>query len=571
MPFDDEDPHDAVDPATTGSGAGGARGGSPNAEAASAAVDDEADDKTQDFRLFNSSSSTRRHQQASGRAIRRGEKDFEAHGTRAQSGQLEASRAAMREVLGHTRTHRPRDHLRGWYFPDRWAGAAAGADDNSGLFARERVVVLESDRGTLAHTTGRVVTGAAAERGSPGWLKTWLLPEEALYLLERGSLDLWWPARGIECVFPPSSSSPSSSERKGVGGGGEEKKKKQEEKKQEQEEEGEGQGEEQAETNAKIKLEDYELGVPLSLQAAYALLIGRDGDRGKVALEKYQVYANLRRSGYKVLRATPLPPPPPPLPAAPITPARTLWEWLFALLAPNNKNNSPQDQDQHPDPARSAAPLVRPGLYRSYAQVYARLALIPRHKPSAVTDLTPPPPPTSSSFSSSSSSSTITTNTTTTTTTTPPQSAPPAEAAEENPPFRVFYHVWNNSGAAAASFTKARPPPPDFRVAVVDARATGVPTLEQMRGLLERGAPFEDVEVPTTNTTTTTQQNAGAGGIGIGGMGIGPVYRRLKHGWRNAVVAVVDGGLVSYLRFGEMAFGEERRKREGEIGNGEED
>ncbi|KAI1632450.1 tRNA-splicing endonuclease subunit sen54 N-term-domain-containing protein [Biscogniauxia mediterranea] len=527
MPFDDEDPH-AVGPATGSSGAGR---GDPNAEAAD---DDDADDKTQDFRLFNSSSSSNsstRRQQASGRAIRRGEKDFEAHGTRAQEGQLEASRAAMREVLGHTRTHRPRDHLRGWYFPDRWA---AVADDNKtgddrGLFACERVVVLESDRGTLAHTTGRVVTGA--ERGSPGWLKTWLLPEEALYLLERGSLDLWWPARGIECVFPPSSSSSSSSsERRGGGGDGEEKK----QEKEEGGEEGEGEGEEgQVEKNAKIP-EDYELGVPLSLQAAYALLIGRDGDRGKVALEKYQVYANLRRSGYKVLRATPLPPPPLPAP----TPARTLWEWLFALLAWDN-NNSPQ----HQEPALST-PLVRPGLYRSYAQVYARLALIPRHKPSAVTDLTPPP-----TFSSSYSSTPATTATTT------PQPAPPPEAEEENNPFRVYYHVWNNSNnsGGAASFTKARPPPPDFRVAVVDARASGVPTLEQVRGLLERGAPFEEVDPAFLPTTTiTTQQNAGVG------IGIGAVYRRLKHGWRNAVVAVVDGGLVSYLRFGEMAFGEER-------------
>ncbi|KAI0594252.1 tRNA-splicing endonuclease subunit sen54 N-term-domain-containing protein [Biscogniauxia sp. FL1348] len=469
MPFDDEDPH-AAGPAT---GSGARRGGNDEAD------EDDADDKTQDFRLFNSSGGggSMRRQQASGRVIRRGEKDFEAHGTRAQEGQLEASRAAMREVLGYTRTHRPRDHLRGWYFPDRWATADdAGADKGLGLFARERVVVLESDKGTLAHTTGRVVTGA--ERGSPAWLKTWLLPEEALYLLERGSLDLWWPARGIESVFPP------SSERRG------------EEEKEEREKE---------EEKNTIPPEDYELGVPLSLQAAYALLTGCDGDRGKVALEKYQVYANLRRSGYKVLRATPLPPPAP-------TPARTLWEWLFALL------QAPRDSAAAP--AR-AGPLVRAGLYRSYAQVYARLALIPRHKPSAITDLTP-------------------TSTT--------------EAEVEDDLFHVSYHVWNNS-AGTSSFTKARPPPPDFRVAVVDARASAVPTLEQMRGLLEKGTPFE---VPPSSCPAPSSSSPNTTFTPAAGTGIGAVYKRLKHGWRNAVVAVVDGGLVSYLRFGEMAFGEER-------------
>ncbi|KAI5925535.1 tRNA-splicing endonuclease subunit sen54 N-term-domain-containing protein [Camillea tinctor] len=452
---DDDDPHPATHPAT------GNSSNPPN--------DADDDDKPQDFRLFNSTLPARRPQ-ASGRAIRRGEKDFEAHGTRAQEGQLEASREAMHDVLGYTRTHRPpRDHLRGWYFPHRWAHHAE--TDSGGLFARHRVVVLESDKGSLAHTMGRVVTGA--DRHAPAALKTWLLPEEALYLVERGSLDLWWPARDIAHVFA-------------------------------------GKGEEAGEDAGPYDEEDVPLGVPLSLQAAYALLIGRPGDRGRVPLERYQVYANLRRSGYKVLRATPLSPP--------AAGARSLWEWLFALLGPAARKSR-------------ASPLVGPGLYRSYAQVYARLALVPRHRPSAVTELTP---------------TAITEKA--------------GQEDEEEDPFHVFYHVWNNS-AAAASFTKARPPPPDFRVAVVDARTTGPPTLEQMRGLLERGAVFEvpplNPPSPFAAAATTNPQSSFSGG-GAGGGGIGAVYKRLKHGWRNAVVAVVDGGLVSYLRFGEMAFGEER-------------
>ena len=65
-----------------------------------------------------------------------------------------------------------------------------------------------------------------------------LLPEESLYLIGRGSLDLRW---------------------------------------------------------------EDESGFPMSLQAAYAFLIGADGDRG-VSMERFTVYAGLKRSGYIVQR-----------------------------------------------------------------------------------------------------------------------------------------------------------------------------------------------------------------------------------------------------------------------------
>jgi tRNA-splicing endonuclease subunit Sen54 len=77
----------------------------------------------------------------------------------------------------------------------------------------------------------------------------WLLPEEALYLLERGSLDIRWPAAI-------------------TGGAGEEG------------------GEE-------------ELSIPMSLQAAYACLIGRGG----LTLERFTVFSSLKRIGYSISRA----------------------------------------------------------------------------------------------------------------------------------------------------------------------------------------------------------------------------------------------------------------------------
>jgi tRNA-splicing endonuclease subunit Sen54 len=79
------------------------------------------------------------------------------------------------------------------------------------------------------------------------WNRLWLLPEEALYLLERGSLDIRWPV-------PPSN----------------------------EEENG-----------------DVEEGVPMSVQAAYASLIGRGG----LSMERFSVYSGLKRAGYVVVRA----------------------------------------------------------------------------------------------------------------------------------------------------------------------------------------------------------------------------------------------------------------------------
>ncbi|KAI1111412.1 hypothetical protein F5Y14DRAFT_425469 [Nemania sp. NC0429] len=454
MPFDDED---LIPPSLT-----------PASDEAPFEAED--GDQAQDFRLFTSLlAGSSRKQQASSKAIRRGEKDFESHGTRAQESVLESSRSAMHEVLSYTRNHQPQNVLRGWYFPDRWADVPPESESSSdamtdrqpghqatrargsgqGLFARERVVALEADKGSMLASTGRVVT--SAEKHSPGWLKTWLLPEEALFLIERETLDLWWPVRGIEEIFPAGEDTEEASEKK-----------------------------------EQVDLEDYELGTPLSLQAAYALFIGRDGERGKISLEKYQVYANLRRSGYKVLRATPLP-----LQLSSSSQAPwEIWQWLLSLL---QGTNSPSTQHARYPPY---GPLVRPGLYRSYSPIFEQLALVQRHKPAPL---------------------------------------PTPQVPEPQDPFKIHFYLWKSSTA----FTKSKPPPPDFQMAVVDARDSSVPTLEQLDALL-LSTPWDPPD----------KKDEGKAGAGF-------VYKRLKHGWRNALLAIVDRGLISYMRFGEMAFGEE--------------
>jgi tRNA-splicing endonuclease subunit Sen54 len=427
---------------------------------------------SQDFRAFaaslqsqsKSSSSSHQFRKTAGvsaQTIRKGEKDFESHGLRAQEDALEQSRAAMRDVLSYTRVHSVGQKagaalVRGWYFPAWWEGYSEvveeeeedkreveGRESQRKPYGhiRERVVVLEGSS-PASHSLGRAVTGQAKDRPARG--KDWLLPEEALYLVERGSLDLWWPLKGIEEILPP----------EGVAAGKE------------------GEGEEEADEE-----DEYEMGFPLSLQAAYALLIGNDGERGKISLQKFQVYSNLKRCGYNVLRAPPVARQPPLPPTTPIT--TTLWQWFSSLLA-----TSPHHLPY--------GPLVQPGLYRSYASIYRQMALLPRHKPSTSTQQT-------------------------------------ASSASE--PFTVHFHIWK----AAQKWTKLRHPPPDFRLAVFDAQESAVPSLSEISALLAATPPAPGKPEWTGHP--------------------GRLYARLKHGHRNVLVAVVDHGVINYMRFAEAALG----------------
>ncbi|KAK4101076.1 hypothetical protein N658DRAFT_567094 [Parathielavia hyrcaniae] len=482
---DDDNPSLAPPSITTSSGSPSHPHPHLPTNAAAAAAVAAADDLTpedliedegaasQDFRAFAASLSLSQQKQqqqyrktpgVSAQTIRKGEKDFESHGTRAQADALEQSRGAMREVLGYTRVHpapaaregasaaRACNNNRGWYFPAWWEGYREGGEvgvgggnvDGGGFgvgeegkegkerrpfgFVRERVVVLEGSS-VASQALGRAVTGQAKERPARG--KDWLLPEEALYLVERGSLDLWWPLKALGEIFPLDRTAAAVTE------GGEE-------------------------------AGEYDLGFPLSLQAAYALLIGNDGERGKISLQKFQVYSNLKRCGYNVLRAPPTRKQPTPASSRPAT--TTLWQWFGSLLstAPN-----------HPP----YGPLVQPGLYRNYASIYRQLALLPRHKPSPS-----------------------------------PSSSTPTE------PFTIHYHIWKS----AQKWTKLRHPPPDFYLAVVDAQQSSVPTLSEI-------APLLGATPPAPGRPEWT--------------GPGRLYARLKHGYRNVLVAVVDHGVINYMRF----------------------
>jgi len=277
-----------------------------------------------------------------------------------------------------------------------------------------------------------------------------LLPEEALYLVERGNLDLRWP---VECHDEASE------------------------------------------------------GMPFSLQSAYAVLLGKLG----LTLERYTVYTGLKRSGYIVRRA----------PGwdledmldseattkeAPIPMATNVFAWLYGLLSTSRAKKS------------QVGPLLGPGLYKSYSEaiffawgtstatlivsedVYNSLAIIPFHDPTFGTKACATSQPSDDERMSGDGTSA---------------------------PLRCSYHVWK----PRPDFKKSFPGPPDFRIAVVNARED-VPILEQLDRLLQ--------SVPYNPPPHQTEHQ---------------MYQKLKHGWRNVILAIVDQGVVSYLRISDAGFG----------------
>src|SRR5271163_4609157 len=152
------------------------------------APDTDPTDEAQDFRFLSSVNS--RPSAASPNSPdpaaeftipRRGEKDFEPLPfLSSQTAALDASRAAMQTALSVPRVHSGKSHLVGVFVGE----APKGLRGRRGV--EGRCVCVKLFRGPLARTIGM---GDARNR-------TWLWPEEALFLVERGSLDVRWPRNG---------------------------------------------------------------------------------------------------------------------------------------------------------------------------------------------------------------------------------------------------------------------------------------------------------------------------------------------------------------------------------------
>ncbi|KAK6440754.1 tRNA-splicing endonuclease subunit sen54 [Oleoguttula sp. CCFEE 5521] len=368
-------------------------------------VDVDLSDEAQDFRFLSALSSQ------DAKIPKRGEKDFEPHATSLQSNTLAASRLAMHNALAFQRSHAPKSHTLATYHPE------------------SNMAYCYAPRGPLFARMGTTFSAAEDPLGNDErrGQRLWLLPEEVLYLLERGTVDVRWPSEV-----------------------------------------------------------DGEEDLPMSLQAGYAMFIGGSGG---LTFERFSVYSALKRQGYTVLRALSWNGPGPPTGAENLLPSPAqqrmfevgLSRWWRTLF-----------WTAHEEATDCSEPMLQPGLYRNYSEIYRRLALIPFHDTPAIT-------------------STFVTPTT-------------------DPAFGITYHLYKPGNT---TFKKTFPGPPDFRVAVIDGRATSMPTLSQLSALLDT-APYDPPK--------EAQQ----------------LYTKLKQGYRNVILAVVDQGVTSYMRISDAVFGLEK-------------
>jgi tRNA-splicing endonuclease subunit Sen54 len=322
----------------------------------------------------------------------------------------------MHNVLSWTRTHTQKLHILGVYH------------------AASNMAYVEKVRSQHFQTIGKA-------KGNT----IWLLPEEALFMIERGSMDCRWPLK-----------------------------------------------QENGEDYEQMRSEELP---PMSLQAAYAAFIGFEGGvGGKLTLEMYTVYAGLKRSGYVVFRtgawdderAELQLPDPKQLEAG--SAKGGYWTRFFSEIW--RRISQPSSIAPSADALRFG-PLMKPGLYRSYADIYRLLQIIPTHD----------------------------------------RRSPPTFmlAADSTNPFRITFDVYKSS----TKFRKSDPGPPDFRVAVINARETSVPTAAQLNDLLST-MPYDPPD-PKWNTD-----------------------RKLLHGSRNVILAVVDNGIPSFMRFADVPCSDER-------------
>lgn len=160
---------------------------------------------------------------------KRGEKDFEPHATTLQSNTLSASRAAMHDALSFQRVHVPKKEITTIYHPET------------------NMAYADAPRSTLFRSMGRVLSPKddPLRDTHPNQNRLWLLPEEILYLIERGTVDARWPTDDKDV-----------------------------------------------------------LGLPMSLQGAYAAFIGLSDEHDDgLTSARYSVYSALKRLGYAVHRA----------------------------------------------------------------------------------------------------------------------------------------------------------------------------------------------------------------------------------------------------------------------------
>ena len=555
---------------------------------------DEAEDQAPDFAVFLSSinnKTTKTTQQdadhllttatkSSSALPKRGTKSFEPNPTQYQSNLLHASRDAMHTALSHTRVHYPKNHIVGVYDP---VTAKTKVRRGKGIGMGGIWKSLGSDFGG----------------GPQGEEYTELWPEEALWCLERGSLDVQWPPPGTAHALFESEHYESrnvtqkASEHADDTVTGRR-----------------SEGLDECERGSQPSPEGTENGhrtgdgIPMSLQAAYAAYLGNPAS--DLTLPKYLVYASLKRTGYIVRRhAESMKTASPQKPCAQKTRASFQNGEPFTQVEPKSTNDrSPagtetagsgsRQTDQRQDPLTSFfarmtsrftastispstetdanrrarqqhGPLIKPGIYRSWVDVYGLLSLHPtdhQHFPTPDSTIRPfiasPSPHSTHNVDQNSRHNSDKTQ-------------------PENTPFTQTYNVYKPS----QPFRKSRPheTPAAFRICVVDAQETKLPTLPDMVSLLHgtssppNSAPGDRSLAggvgPNAHAHHHYPEQRGSGSTR--GKSIPATYAALKKipmrgqqpsnaaqdEAKNAVVlAIVDRGVTSYLRVNEAGFEE---------------
>ncbi|GAA5960559.1 hypothetical protein JCM21900_002842 [Sporobolomyces salmonicolor] len=360
-----------------------------------------------------------------------------------------------------------------------------------------------------------------------------LLPEEALYMVERGAIELW----------------------------------------------------KEGEPGARV---------PMSVQQAWGELMGHS----ELTPERYQVYAFLKRLGYVLVRARPIPGVERPEPTRPfslyhasrqalILPftstrdlvlhlVHSLRTWFTTSFASRVRLIVTRAVGGREG---CFASLVSGRRWATYDQIFSRLQIIPSghdaplpraslpHTPSELTPLVP----------------------------LPPHCKPDLPDLAEHP-YQPFFHMYK----PVTKYKKSNPPPPDFRIVVINGATTPMPDLFEFTDMFN-SVPFPSEDTllppppvvralgpPQAGSTPRPRPPRRHGGPApapaapappptpfqrllaripvlsrYGACPAAPArppkkkpspYPRLKTGRRSILVAVVDNGTTSILRFSETEF-----------------
>jgi len=304
---------------------------------------------------------------------------------------------------------------------------------------------------------------------------------------------------------------------------------------------------------------------PISVQRAWAEIIGTN----QLSLEKYQVYAYLKRLGYIVLRKehvdsiwraqrkTHQ--------AATTVPGSFLssvfssllyrpWRRLKAIISSVLLPNPSSVQNTLPALVLANRSLIHHGIWKTYESVFNALSLTPS---GPKMDL----PHTSS------------------------------RPSEKNGGYSVFYYVYKPNNR----FPKSSPPAPDFQVCVVDSENMAIPDivstltlLDTVQGPTAPAYPPTLAKSPSSSSTPavttsskpvpTTRQSSSSSSssepmhrrilslLSFGFLCGKPckmgakkpvrqnVFAKIKRGERGVLLAINDHGVVSFLKFTETHF-----------------